>query len=264
MSRKLNSLLVALATVLLLSLAGSATAQTEAKPGRTDPIKRPNNKVEAAQDKGWDGKVQGKQIVTPVEFTFESAEDYDNFAAGKFRLNLILRNTLSGQIIRLDSNLLREGFRPSSDKSNLTAYVVIDNASAPLGNAACVETKLGADRVADGSGVDVTLSYAACGGGAAQGNGSTAAQRPGEPISGIIVKGGKNEGSQMVAGNPIHGIIVKGGKNPGGNMRIAAGGSETSDNAEQQLKLKMNPSNPKNAIIISSSKGSGSPKQAGF
>lgn len=103
--------------------------------------------------------------------------------------------------------------------------------------------------------------------------------KPGNPIGGIIVKGGKNPGGNMLQftsndngevvmngleagtytlrlttpeqsksinekglkrsemakpGNPIGGIIVKGGKNPGGNMNIQAVSNE---NGEVELKI---------------------------
>jgi hypothetical protein len=254
MSRRLNPLFVALATVLLLSLAGSAAAQAEAKPGRTDPIKRPNNKVEAAQDKGWDGKVQ---FATPIKISFDNPADYDSFAAGTLNLSFTLRNTLSGKTIVFEPKMVREGFRPSAtDKSAITIWLVVENPSAPLAEAACVETKLGAERMRDGSGVNISVDYAACGGGAGQTDATGTAQRPGNPIHGIIVKGGKNEGSQMVAGQPIGGIIVKGGKNPGGNMLIAAGNTQSGPEVGNAAMM----TGPN--IIVR--KGAGSPKAQGW
>jgi hypothetical protein len=53
-------------------------------------------KTETSVGKGRDGKVQGRVLVTLVTVTFDSTEDFDNFAAGKLKLNLILKNMLSG------------------------------------------------------------------------------------------------------------------------------------------------------------------------
>jgi len=199
--------------------------------------------------KGWDGKVQGMALVTPVTVTFNNPQDYDNFAAGRLRLNLIAKNTLSGQTIRLDSRQLSEGFRPAPDKRMLTINVIADNMSAPLSEAACGVISPSAENTPEG--VNITLTYAGCG--------SEPAQRPGEPIGGIIVKGGKNEGAQMTAGAPIGGIVVKGGKNPGGNLSIVVGGSRITTREEAAAM-----SRAAGVIPGPLSKGSGSSKQAGF
>lgn len=254
MSGKFNSFLLMLATALVLSLAASASSQTpQPQPTRADPSKAPNSKVESGQDKGWDGKVQGSKLkinpssngvkfATPVEITFENPADYDAFAAGTLNLSFTLRNTLSNKVIVYDPAMVREGFRLSAaDKSKLTFLLVVENPSAPLAEAECVETKTAAEKMRDGSGVSVTLDYAACG--SAKTDAAGTAQRP---------------------GNPIGNIIVAGGKNPHGSLRITAGQSEVGYNAEQQLKLKINPSSQKNVIIIGSSKGAGSNKAQNF
>lgn len=228
MFRKLNLFSTAFALALMFSLSAFAHAQSQ---------------------KGWDGKVQGKVLMTPVTVSFDNTADYDNFASGKLKLNLILKNTLSGQTIRLDSRQLTGGFRPAPDKRKLTINVLVDNMSAPLSEAACGVISPSAENTTEG--VNITLSYAGCGG--------QPAQRPGQPIGGIIVKGGKNEGTQMTAGNPIGNIVVKGGKNPGGNLNIMVGDSRTTTREEAVAMSRAVGETPGVA-----SKGSGSPKQAGF
>ncbi len=207
------------------------------------------SELETGGAKGWDGEVQGRVLVTPVTVTFDNPQDYDNFAAGRLRLNLIAKNTLSGQTIRLDSRQLSEGFRPAPDKRMLTINVIADNMSAPLSEAACGVISPSAENTAEG--VNIILSYAGCG--------SEPAQRPGQPIGGIIVKGGKNEGTQMTAGAPIGGIVVKGGKNPGGNLNIRIGGSRITTREEAAAM-----SRGVGVIPGPLSKGAGEPKANGF
>jgi hypothetical protein len=79
-------------------------------------------------------------------------------------------------------------------------------------------------------GVQIILSYSACGG--------ETAQRP---------------------GGTIHGIIVHGGKNPGGNLSIAVGDSRVTSQEEAAAMSRAAGVAP--AVLR---KGSGSPKQAGF
>jgi hypothetical protein len=189
---------------------------------------------ETGGEKGWDGKVQGRALVTTLVIAFDDPADYDAFAAGTLKLSLTLRNTLSANRnkdghTRFDPMMLREGFRPSStDKSKVTVWVVVDNMSAPLSEAACGQVTPSAENTAEG--VDITLSYSGCGGGQAQ--------RP---------------------GNPIGGIIVKGGKNPGGNMKIVAG-----DTRVVTLEAAAGMGREAGVIIISSSKGSGNRKHQDF
>ncbi len=241
MLRKINS--IVLTGLALVLMSGLANAQTAAK--------------------GWDGKVQGKQVITPVNIKFDSAADFDNFAAGKLPINFILKNPASGQTITLASRLVSQGFKPSEDKSDLTVYVVIDNLTAPIwDDKGCVETKASAENAAAG-GVNITLSYAACSGLAGAQN------RPGAPLKGVDVKIGRNEGAQNRPGAPLKGVDIKIGRNEGGNMTVTPGVSEVTENSAEYFKLKMNPSSngvkrAANIIIVSSGKGSGSPKQAGF
>lgn len=227
MVRKLNFVSATFAMMTIVLMCTLANAQT--KPGSTPaptPTPAPQNQFVVNSHtqpfdlrtaaKGWDGKVQGRQLVTPLVLTFDSPADYDNFAAGKLKLNLILKNAVSGGTSRLPSKLLTENFRIAPTRDRLAIDVVIDNMTAPLSEAACGEIRLGAENTADGSGVDITLSYSGCDSGPAQ-------RTAGQPVTGVIVKGGSNAGSQRTAGNPIGGIIVKGGKNPGGNLSIVLG-----------------------------------------
>lgn len=182
------------------------------------------------RDQSTGGNVQDKQLVTPVKLTFEKPEDYDNFAAGKLKLNLFLKNALSGQTIRLESRQLTEGFRPGSDKKEITINVVIDNLSAPLSEAACVQATPSAENMADEGGVDLTLSYSKC----------------------------DSAPSERVAGQPIGGIVVKGGKNPGGNLSIAPGGTRIVTKAEAAAVI----AGP--GVIKINCKGNGPPRAQGF
>ena len=223
-----------------------------AVPGTTSP-------------KGWDG-VQGRQITTQVDLKFDSAKDFDNFAAGRLPINFILKNTASGQTLTLASKLLTENFKPSQDKSMVTVWLVIDNLTAPIWDAqGCVQTLTNAENTPDGA--NITISYAACGSMPA-----TVQNRPGNPISGIVVSDGKKGNAQNSVGGPVKGVKVGLGKNPpGGILFVMPGGSEVSENAEAALKLKINPSSngvkrtaANNVIVISSSKGSGSNKVQNF
>jgi hypothetical protein len=260
----------AFASLALLFACAAAGAQTQSRPGATQspaPTPQPQNQsiinttksntkdyrvaTEAGEGgaSGWDGKVQGRVLVTPLFVAFDSPADYDAFAAGRLRLNLVLRNALTGQTIRLDSRQLTEGFRPGADKGRLTFHVIVDNMTAPLSEEACGSVVPGAENTEGG--VEITLSYSGCGGGTAQ--------RPGNPITGIVVHGGKTEGAQMTAGQPIGGIVVKGGKNPGGNMTVAVGGSRVVT-GEEAVAM----SRAAGAIPANAGKGAGSPKNAGF
>ena len=246
MIRKLKLISATFALMTILFMCALANAQPQSKASSPTPTPKPQNQsiVNTTKNntkdymlvpgttgaKGWDGKVQGRVLVTPVTVGFDNPQDYDNFAAGKLRLSLILRNTLSGQTITLGSNLLTENFRPSGDKKSITVNVVIDNMSAPLSEAACGEIAPIAENTRDGNGVNITLSYSPCG--------SPSAQR--------------------TTGNPVTGVIVHGGKNPGGNMNISLGDSHiVTKEAVAGLARQAD-------INLSSSKGAGQPKNAGF
>lgn len=218
MFRRFNLFSAAFALALIFSLSALAHAQSQ---------------------KGWDGKVQGKVLVTPVTVNFDNPADYDNFASGKLRINLILKNTLSGQTIRLDSRQLVDGFRSGPDKRTLTINVIVDNMSAPLSEAACGVISPSAENTADG--VNITLSYSGCD--------SSPAQRPGAPIKDITVKGGKIEASKRA----LQRALVR------GNLNIVVGDSRVTSREEASAM-----SREAGVIPAFSGKGSGSPKQAGF
>lgn len=67
------------------------------------------------------------------------------------------------------------------------------------------------------------------------GFGTTEPARPGNPIKGMTVKGGRNPGGDIVhqnlPGNPIKGMIIKGGRNPGGDVvtTVRPGGNVDND-----------------------------------
>ena len=193
------------------------------------PIPSPTPGDQATADKGWDGKEQGKQVVTALKLTFDKPEDYDNFAAGKLKIHLALKNTISGQTISLESRQLTENFRPAPDKKEITVNVVIDNLSAAISQAPCVQAEASAENAADDSGVNLTLSYARC--------------DSGHP--------------QESAGTPIGGIIVKGGKNPGGNLSIAGDTRIVTKESAASLSQAA-------GTINVSCKGNGPPKAQGF
>lgn len=214
----------------------------------------------AEKAKALDGKAPGK-IVTQVDINFEDPMDYDNFAGGSQPINFILKNPASRQTITLASKLLIENFKPSRDKSRITFYLIIDNLTAPIWTEqGCVETLTNAEITADGNGTNVTINYAPCG------TFPPVQNRPGNPIIGVIVSNGKKGDVQKSVGGPVQGIKVGLGKNPpGANMFVIPGGSETGDTAEKMMTdLKQTSAKLANTIIISSDKGAGSPKQAGF
>lgn len=265
MRRKLDLTTAAFAVLTSLFACAAVGAQTQSRPGeKPAPTPQPQNQsivnttksnvkehaaraTEAGGAKGWDGKVQGRVLVTPVVVTFDSPADYDNFAAGGLRINVVAKNTVSGQTVRVDSRQLTEGFRPGPDKRTLTINVVADQMSAPLSEEACGVISPAAENTDEG--VNIILSYSGCGGGVAQ--------RPGQPITGIVVK--KNEGGQMAPGQPIHGIVVKGGKNPGGNLSVAVGDSRVVSPEEEAAMSRAAGVAP--GVL---GKGTGSPKAAGF
>lgn len=186
----------------------------------------------------WDGKVQGKLIATAVNVRFSSSADYDNFAAGKLPVNILLKNLRSGASIRSNGEELVRSFTPSRDKSEITIFVVIDNLGAPLGDwERCLDTRLSAENGPDGNGVNVTLTYDGCGSSSSSGNGLLA-QRSGQPVRGINVN------------NP---------KNRGGDLSISAGPNQIVTR-EAAARLGHGP----NETVFLSGKGTGSTKAQGF
>lgn len=207
MFRKLGS--VSGLFAILFLFAGSAAAQ----------------KLKMNPSKNW--------FVTPVVVTFENPKDYDDFAAGTLLLNVSLYNPASGQTLKFRPTLLTEGFRPMPDKSKITMYFVIDNLIEPIGD--CLVATPSGHNSADGRGLDIGLTYRRCG-----------------PTPGAA--------DSETAGEPIIGVIVKGGKNPGGNMNISVGTTQSFTGE------KYSPPRSQTAIVgpTFSGKGTGSPKAAGF
>lgn len=202
--------------------------------------------------RGWDGKVQGWQIVTPLELRFEDPRDLEAFAAGRLPIGLTLRSAASGQSIRFEPALLREAYRAGSG-GPLMLYVIIEQLLAPVWDeSGCTETRTDAGNGPDGTGVEVILTYAACGS-----NGPANAQRVVNPIPGIGVVV-KTRPQGMVAGSPIGGIIVKGGKNPGGNLVVTPGPSAVGPGVAARTPAGQN------LVILHSTKGAGEPKANGF
>lgn len=211
---------------------------------------RPEGRSEAAR--GWDGKVQGRQLVTPVELRFEDPRDLEAFAAGRLPIGLTLRSAASGQTVRLAPALVREGFRPGRAAGPLALYVLIDNLLAPVWDeAGCTQTAARAGNGADGTGVELDFSYGPCG----------AARAAGNPVTGVIVKGGSNGATMRTAGAPIGGIVVKGGKNPGGNLHVAVAPTEIVEDAHARVRTL---GGGQNLVIAVAGKGAGSPKANGF
>ena len=227
-TRKLSLISTAFAVAFVLIAGVGVNAQTIINTSKSNVKDRIASPSESRSAKGWGGKVHGKALVTPVIVSLSDPQDYDHIVSGEIRLNLILNNTLSGQTVRLDGKQLRESFRPGADKSRLTVNVIVDNMSAPLSEAACGVITAGAENRGDD--VNITLSYGACGGGPAQ--------RPGSPVIGVIVHGGKH---------------------PHGDMNIMVGDSRvvTREAAAQMSRVA-------GVIPGPSSKGTGSPKAAGF
>lgn len=229
-TRKLSLISTAFALAFLLTAGFSVNAQQSVLNTTKSNVK--DRVAPGGREQGsslWSGKVQGMVLVTPVIVTFADPQDYDHIVSGEIRLNLILKNTLSGQTVRLDGKQLRENFRPGGDKSRLTVNVIADNMSAPLSEAACGVITAGAENRGDD--VNIALSYGACGGGPAQ--------RPGEPITGIIVHGGKH---------------------PHGDMSIAVGDSRV---VTREAAAELSRGAP-GVIPGPLSKGAGSPKANGF
>jgi|GEM_PF-4862250 len=150
----------------------------------------------AAADKGWDGTIKGKQILTPVEIAFADPESYDNFAAGRLPIGFVLRNSASGQTIRLDPRWVTETFRPGRDKSKAVVYIVVGGLDAPIWDErGCTATRTGVESAAGGTGVTITLTYAPCSG--------PPMAMPGNPIGNIIVKGGRSAAQSRTADPPV-------------------------------------------------------------
>jgi hypothetical protein len=222
--------------MLCVCLLALTTATTMVKgQGRTkgkvvdsgDSGRAISTSSETSSAKGWNAKVQGNLLVTSLVVTFDSPEDYDNFAGGKIWFNLILNNTLSDQTITLNSRQFMENFRPAPDKRKLTLNLVVDNMSAPLSKASCGEIALRVKSTADC--ISMALRYSRCG--------SAPAQTLDNSNGKIISKGGTLAG----------------------NLNIMAGDTRILKRAAMARMGR-----EAGVLIISSSKGAGSPKAAGF
>jgi hypothetical protein len=260
MIRKPHSLRLALSTALLLLLSGSALAQSQSQSNRVDPIKRPNNRAtvtpEIGRAKGWDGKVQGKALITTIGLTFSNPKDYDSFVAGNLPINVVLVNTVSRQTTTLESKLLTEiaRLRPTAGViSERAIHVVVDNMSAPLSEAACGEIKLGAEKAIGGA-VNIILSYSECGSATVFGGAN----------AGIVIAATSDNNrvgaSDKVSAENGRWVIISGEKNSG-DVNITLGDSRvvTAD--------VVGTSTPGAGVIIvssSSGRGAGSPKNRQF
>lgn len=175
-------------------------------------------------------------IATPIEIRFTDRAGYDDFAAGRIPLALVLRNAASGQTIRFDPLILDVGRVPGGDSVRLD--VRIDNVDSALLARGCFETATSA-QPRDGAGVAIAIIYSPCGPGPAP-----SAQRVVNPIPGI-------------------GVVVK--KNPGGssNLVVATGPSEVGGGAEARLAARGGGARQL-VLPVSSAKGTGRPKAQGF
>jgi uncharacterized protein YejL (UPF0352 family) len=181
-----------------------------------------------------DRQVQKKQLLTPIVLTFETPNDYTLFASGKLKTNLILKNTSSGQTKTIESIMLQENFRAAYRKTktakSMTIGLIIDDLIDPLMSAG--DVKLSAESLTDDSGVNLILTY-----------------------SGL----GDRSPQNRTEGQPIKGIIVKGGRNPGGNIVAKAGTNQIITQADAgNLAAKSG------VLVLQSSKGNGTPKAQGF
>ena len=241
-----------LASVTIAMMAVGITAAlanpvTQAKPNSSvgnsleinlsDQIKPMLPKVENRQ-------FQRKQLLTPLMLTFDTPEDYEAFASGKWTTNLILKNTSSGQTKTIESILLQENFRAyrkahrpakSQKAHTMTIGILIDDLIEPLMSAG--EVKLSVEDLPDDRGGNIILTYS--------GLGSRSAQA--------------NQAFQSCA-TPIKGVIVKGGRNPSGNIvAITVGDNQIMTKASAEKFASK-----EGALIIQSSKSKGSPKAQGF
>lgn len=164
------------------------------------------------------------RIATPIEIRFADPAGFDDFAAGRLPVTLVLRNAASGQTIRFDPLVI--DLRPGTDKSRVTLDAKIDGVDSALLERGCFETST--EAAAAGEGVRISVTYTPCGAGPAQ--------RAVNPIPGI-------------------GITVK--KDPGHRLVVATGPSTVGNAASARLGTQ-------NVIPVPSGKGTGSPKAAGF
>ena len=229
-----KSLKFASVTIATIAIAVTSTLATQAKPVLTTPQPVVNEKIAPLPTKLPDRQIQKKQLLTPIVLTFETPNDYALFASGKLKTNLILKNTSSGQTKTIESIMLQENFRAAYRKTktakSMTIGLIIDDLIDPLMSNG--EVKLSGESLADDSGVNLTLTYSGLGDRSLQ-------DRP--------------------QGTPIKGVIVKGGRNPGGNMMVMPGTNQIITQADAgNLTAKSG------VLVLQSSKGNGTPKAKGF
>jgi hypothetical protein len=276
MFRNDRTIFVLLASLLVAAMPVLVGAQ--APRSALPPIKGPSQ-LRAA----WDGKVQGRQVVTSLAATFEDEEAFRDFAAGRIPFTLTLRSSASGQTLRIPPALLVEGLRPAP--GNRAAWVIaIDDIATPLWDSnGCIETSTSAEATDGGTGAAITITYAPCGGP------PPAMAAPGQPIPNIIVKGGRGEAQESAPGGPIRcpgdvrcsvllgvegpsaqrqvspipgiGIVIK--KNPGGGAArvvVSGGGSEVGE-GDQTARLQLVRSG---ALVVRASRGEAAAQRQGF
>lgn len=172
-------------------------------------------------------------IATPIEIRFADRGGYDDFAAGRIPVALVLRNAASGQTIRFDPLVIDLGAaRAGGDSVRLD--VRIDKVDSALLARGCFETATTAQP--RGEGLAITVTYAPCAGGGGP------PQPTAPPVPGI-------------------GIVVR--KYPPRQLVVATGPSEVGGGAEARLAARS--AGARQLVLpVSTAKGTGSTKAAGF
>ena len=236
--------LIGIATIILTGLLVTAHCQQSIINTTKSNVKDYKN--------GAVSKDHGPQLLTPVTLTIGNPADLEALAAGRLPVNFTLKNAASGQTVRVKM----PAFSLQDKSINVTVYVAIDNLLAPLGEGnACVDTALGAAAASDGS-INITLDYAACGPAGKRQHKPYVINRLAGPIN--IVQGDTEACDNAAAAYKLK-------MNPSNNGVTAE--ARVTPTTGSASKLKMNPSSngiTGNVVLVTSSRGSGSPKQAGF
>ena len=287
MFKVFNLASVTIAMMAIGITSALANPVTQAKPNPSvgnsleinlsDQIKPMLPKVENRQ-------FQRKQLLTPLMLTFDTPEDYEAFASGKWTTNLILKNTSSGQTKTIESIMLQDNFRAyrkahrPAKVHTMTIGIIIDDLIEPIMSAG--EVKLSVEDLPDDRGGNIILTYSGLGSRFNSIKGGPI--RQGKNLSGnlMVVNRGDNQvitqasveklglGSRSAQANqafqscatPIKGVIVKGGRNPSGNIvAITVGDNQIMTKASAEKFASK-----EGALIIQSSKSKGSPKAQGF
>jgi hypothetical protein len=274
-----------IASILLAALAVAAVpvlTGAQAPRGALPPHKGSHPSQTRA---AWDGKVQGRQVVTALSATFEDEEAFRDFAAGRIPFTLTLRSAASGQTIRIGPELLRQShysFRLGAN--NRAIWVVaIDQLRAPLWDSSgCIDTTTTAESTGGGNGAAITISYAPCASvpAAAHGeryskydvaNDSRVAARqaagggpircPGDVLCSVLL--GIDGPSARAVGTPIPGIGIVIKKNPGGGAArvVVSGGASEVSEGDQTARLQLVRSG---APVVRASSGEAAPQRQGF